>query len=265
MKRVAKSVPIRALFGRNLRLLCDAYPSISEVCRQLDVNRAQFNRYLNGESYPRPDTLKRICDFFDTDARILTEPLESIKPERPDLLTHPEIARYTEIKSNVVSEELLPSGFYRFSRQSFLFPELYISGIIYVYRKDGWTFLKGSEARQSVVEQGLPQDPSTRKFKGYALQLEDGIGAMISRRNAMTFTFNFISPVASLDRNYWHGYAARSVNEAMSSSRVVRMVYEYLGTSTGPVLQAARDAGFCDLDDLPAFHRRLLRVGEPFT
>ncbi|MGB7318049.1 MAG: helix-turn-helix transcriptional regulator [Planktotalea sp.] len=257
-------IPIRALFGRNLRILSDAYPSISEVCRQLDINRAQFNRYLNGESYPRPDMLARICAFFETDARILTQPLESINSVRPPLLTHPEIAEFTDIKNNVVSEDLLPSGFYRFSRQSFLYPEKFISGLIYVYRVDGWTFIKGFETRQSIAEQGLPQDPRTRQFKGYALQMEDGIGALISRRNAMTVTFNFLSPVASLNRNFWHGYAARTINEAMASARVVRMVYEFLGPSTGTILQTARTAGFCDINDLPAFHRRLLRIDEPF-
>lgn len=259
------SLPIRALFGRNLRILSDSYPSVSEVCRRLDINRAQYNRYLNGESYPRPDTLARICDFFETDARILTQPIEDLGNSRPALLTHPEVKDFTAIDSNVVSEELLPSGFYRFSRQSFLYPEKYISGLLFVYRKDGWTFIKGSEAHQSVAEQGLPQDPRTRQFKGCVVQLEDGVGAMISRRNAMTFTFNFVAPVASLDRNFWLGYAARTVNEAMNTSRVVRMVYEFLGNQTGAVLQTARDSGFCDVDDLPAFHRRLLRVEEAFS
>lgn len=259
------SIPIRAQFGINLRKLTDAYPSISEVCRQLDINRAQYNRYLNGESYPRPDTLARLCNFFGTDARILTEPLEHIVGKRPPLLTHPEIKEFTNLRSHTVSEELFPNGFYRFSRQSFLYPEKFISGLLFVYRKDNWTFIKGSEARQSVVEQGLPEDHGTRQFRGYAMLLDDGIGALISRRNSMTYTFNFVSPVASLNRNFWHGYAARTVNEAMNNTRVSRMVYEFLGTATDVILQTARTAGFCDAEDLPAFHRRLLRVGEPFS
>lgn len=35
-------------FARNLRLLCSYYKSIAEVCRRLEINRAQFNRYLSG-------------------------------------------------------------------------------------------------------------------------------------------------------------------------------------------------------------------------
>ncbi|MGO4312506.1 helix-turn-helix domain-containing protein [Pseudomonas sp. KB_15] len=48
----------------NLQLLCKHYTSIADVCRRLNINRAQFNKYLNGQSTPSPYNLKRICDFF---------------------------------------------------------------------------------------------------------------------------------------------------------------------------------------------------------
>ena len=77
---------LRSMLGANLRQLADRYPSVAELCRQLGVNRTQFNRYLSGESFPRPDVLDRICRFFDVDARILLKPLEEIPaPRRCDL------------------------------------------------------------------------------------------------------------------------------------------------------------------------------------
>lgn len=264
MDKPVRPVTIRAQFGRNLRLLCAEYPSVSEVCRQLEINRAQFNRYLNGESYPRPDMLSRICAFFRTDARILTEPLETISKRQPDLLSHPEIENFASAENTRVPEDIMPSGFYRFSRQSFLFPERFIVGLLFIYRKDGWTFLKGSEARQSLREQGLSNDTFVRQFKGYAQKIEDGIGVVASRRNAMTYTYSFITPVASFDRNFWQGYSTRTVNEAINTSRVTRLAYEYLGKSTNAVLHTARNSGFREPEDLPPFHQRLLRIGEPF-
>ena len=65
---------LRNMFGENLRVLAKKYPSISELSRRLGINRTQFNRYLSGESFPRPDVLDRICSFFKVDARILLEP-----------------------------------------------------------------------------------------------------------------------------------------------------------------------------------------------
>ena len=51
-------------FSKNLQLLCSYYKSIAEVCRKLDFNRAQFNRYLSGRHKPSAHTMRRICEFF---------------------------------------------------------------------------------------------------------------------------------------------------------------------------------------------------------
>ncbi|MEM7224584.1 MAG: helix-turn-helix transcriptional regulator [Pseudomonadota bacterium] len=51
-------------FPENLRFLCSYKTSISQVCRDLAVNRSQFNRYLSGASAPRPGLMRKICDYF---------------------------------------------------------------------------------------------------------------------------------------------------------------------------------------------------------
>lgn len=51
-------------FVSNLRLLCSYYKSIAEVCRKLNINRPQFNRYLSGRYRPSKHQLRRLCDFF---------------------------------------------------------------------------------------------------------------------------------------------------------------------------------------------------------
>lgn len=54
-------------FQRNLRLLSDHYKSVAEVCRRLDINRSQFNKYLAGRARPSRHTLRKICAFFDVE------------------------------------------------------------------------------------------------------------------------------------------------------------------------------------------------------
>lgn len=62
-------------FASNLSLLCSYHPSIAEVCRRLNFNRQQFNKYLNGQSRPSRSNMRRICDFFGvTEAEILLHP-----------------------------------------------------------------------------------------------------------------------------------------------------------------------------------------------
>lgn len=98
---------LRSMFGANLRRLARAYPSVSAMCRELGINRTQFNRYLAGESFPRPDVLDRICRFFDVDARILLEPLDQKRRPKPAPATGI-VEEYLAARQNTE----FPQGFY---------------------------------------------------------------------------------------------------------------------------------------------------------
>lgn len=51
-------------FSTNLSLLCSYRSSIADICRKLDINRQQFNKYLSGRTRPSRNNMRRICDFF---------------------------------------------------------------------------------------------------------------------------------------------------------------------------------------------------------
>ena len=75
-----------ANFSKNLRLLCSFYSSISAVCRRLDINRTQFNRYLSGGSRPSDHMLARIAEFFAVERDKLflkNEKFKQMVEERP--------------------------------------------------------------------------------------------------------------------------------------------------------------------------------------
>ncbi|MGR3758907.1 helix-turn-helix domain-containing protein [Roseobacteraceae bacterium NS-SX3] len=254
---------LRSMFGANLRQLTRQYPSVSELSRRLGINRTQFNRYLSGESFPRPDVLDRICSFFGVDARILLEPADSIAG-KGYVLNGPYLADFLGHGLSDLTEDMFPSGFYRFSRRSFVSPDQFVIGLVYVHRQDGTTYVKGFEAKEAMRFQGLPDDPRAREFRGFVSRHEDGVAFVIARRKAMTYSFNFLARVASLENNFWAGYVARTVRENESGERVTRMVYEHLGRDTAKVLPAARTAGFASADELLPFHRHLLHAGEPF-
>lgn len=58
----------------NLRLMCNRYPSIADICRRMKINRQQFNKYLSGQSSPSLHNLHRIADFFGVDEAELLLP-----------------------------------------------------------------------------------------------------------------------------------------------------------------------------------------------
>lgn len=63
----------------NLLYLCSFYPSISEVCRRLGINRQQFNKYTSGSAFPSVFVLTRIANFFGVDTEELCLPPEELK------------------------------------------------------------------------------------------------------------------------------------------------------------------------------------------
>ncbi len=58
-------------FSNNLRSLCADRGSISQICREIGINRQQFNRYLNGTSMPSAHNLRRIARHFDLNEELL--------------------------------------------------------------------------------------------------------------------------------------------------------------------------------------------------
>ncbi|HEY9039348.1 MAG TPA: helix-turn-helix transcriptional regulator [Roseovarius sp.] len=263
-ERAKDPAQLRAVFGENLRRLSADYPSIAGLCRDLGINRTQFNRYLSGESFPRPDVLHRICQFFGTDGRILLEPVDHLGSASFDLLGHPAVAGFFGTAPIDVSTELFPNGIYRFVRRSFIDEEQFVMGLVLVYREDGYTFLRGYEPREAMRAQGLSTSPRDREYRGIVMRQEEGIMIVVTHRNSLACSFNFLAPETSFQRNLWEGYVTRTVREKISGIRAARMVYEHLGTNTGAVLSVARTTGLIGIEEVPAFHARLLRLDQPF-
>lgn len=253
---------LRGIFGENLRILTSNYPSISALAREIGVNRTQFNRYLSGESFPRPDILARICVFFAVDARVLLEPVGQI-PNGVGPISSMFLSGFMDSAVQTVPEEEFPSGFYQFSRRSFVKGNDFVRGLVLVKREGPNTFVRGFEPKVAMAMQGIPPAPSAREYRGFVLRVEDGLTILASRRNGITASLNFINRVTSFQNNFWVGYVARTVRENPTSSRMTRLVYEYLGEDTGRILKVARNSGFCEFDDLIPFHQRLLQPDVP--
>lgn len=256
---------LRGVFGANLRRLGRDAPSISALCRDLGINRTQFNRYLAGESFPRPDVLHRICRFFGVDARILLEPVDQIRSEPRSLLSHSFISDFIGAGVTHLSEEDFPSGFFRFSRAAFTEENRFVVGLVHITRSEGFTFLRGFEPKEALSMHDMPTDPRTREFRGMVMPQAEGLAMLVSRRGAVTTSFNYLARVPALAKTYWVGYTVRTTPENPTGRRAARLVYEYLGHDTKQILDAARSAGYVEAEELVPFHRKQLRIGEPFV
>ncbi|MCM2563318.1 helix-turn-helix transcriptional regulator [Lutimaribacter sp. EGI FJ00015] len=148
---------------QNLTLLCSYFPSIAEVCRKLDINRQQFNKYLAGNAHPSRHNMRRICDFFGvSESELLMEPqqFEEIvalkrKPPQQQALSKP--LRHLE-KLYQRSQELEKYvGYYFRYFYSFGNRGKVIRSLAVVYKEDDKYYWKNIE---------ILRDPMTGRTSG---------------------------------------------------------------------------------------------------
>ncbi len=203
--------------------------------------------------------------FFKTDARILLESLHEIKAQTANALIHPELLDYFGPQETDISSDIFPTCFFRFSRHSFVEKKRFVQGLIFVYQRDFQMLLRRMEAKEAIAGQGLGTNTKTREFRGFIIAQEGGLAMLAFRRGSTSCSFSYLSPTPSFENNFWVGYSTRTFPEHVNSTRVTRLVFEHLGQKRSEIMATARQAGFCDLDELWPYHRRLLRPNEAFT
>ncbi|MDE1168824.1 MAG: helix-turn-helix transcriptional regulator [Pseudomonas sp.] len=170
---------MREYLPANLQLLCRHYPSIAEVCRRLDINRAQFNKYLNGQSLPTPYNLKRICDFFGVEeyeiglpaeqfARLIgvrskpsTEQSEATAPQR--ILDHLRQRSSSELAAHV--------GYYHEYYHSMSAPGHILCSLVHLREEGGHYTYERSERLQTRTGKG--EEYERYRYLGVAYYLQN--------------------------------------------------------------------------------------------
>ncbi|MWV14705.1 helix-turn-helix domain-containing protein [Pseudomonas sp. L-22-4S-12] len=166
-------------FGDNLKLLCSHYRSIAEVCRKLAINRAQFNKYLSGQSRPTPYNLKRICDFFGVEEYELGQP-----PEQFARLIGARDAKPGKVSDGDPLLELLQPlrdnagnlgrycGYYFEYSNCMSVPGFILLSLVHL-REERGTYLFERQERQERSRAGEAEDWVRCRYLGAAFALQD--------------------------------------------------------------------------------------------
>jgi len=67
--------------AQNLRHLCAGEKSVSQVCRELQINRQQFGKYLRGTTRPSRHNIRKISRYFGIREQLLDLPHEDFVEE----------------------------------------------------------------------------------------------------------------------------------------------------------------------------------------
>lgn len=127
------------IFGQNLRILCKERGTLAKSADDLGISRVQMNRILDGESFPKPGLLKRACEVFDVDSRILLEPIRKLRDEQasePDTWHLATMCDFASFGGNPFwgagSQDSLPDGIHLMSRANDTERDLFSTGLVRV-------------------------------------------------------------------------------------------------------------------------------------
>ena len=221
--------------GNNLKLLCSHYRSISEVCRRLAINRAQFNRYLAGESLPSRHNLKRICDFFGVEAYELSLPDEQfanlIGARRKDPAQTPgdpllELLAPLRAHSSSLSRYC---GYYFEYSNCMSVPGQILLSLVHL-REERGSFLFERQERQERTRGGTNEDWVRCRYLGAAFGLQERLFLLDYESltgNEMSQTILIPSFKSRITR--LNGLKTGVSSGDLRTPASTRVVWEYLG------------------------------------
>lgn len=224
---------LRSMFGANLRRLAKRYPSVSELCRQLGINRTQFNRYLSGESFPRPDVLDRMCRFFEVDARILLHPLEDIEP-------HPRHHPTNVLEQFLAAHKqpALPPGFLRMTEAHPQNSDENRTRLLFVRRVGQHVLVRGYEPRAA-----LPGSPTPlRELQGIVCRSDAQVCILMSRRGGQDCRVVMVSEQPGSTTSRWTGHTTYLTDPQDAQPLTRPTCLRHLGDDLPAALDLCRSA-----------------------
>jgi transcriptional regulator with XRE-family HTH domain len=240
------------ILGNNLRQLCANVISISDLCRTIGVNRTQFNRYLTGVAFPRPDVLFRICSHFDVDANILLRPLDAMPaPAKAPPETAASSLPLPE-RQRPFDHYMLPDGMYCYWRKSFRQPNRVYLGMAQIRTFGEAKLWKGYDIHDAPTRPGTRRFSRSTSYNGMLIQQFDGF-ALMSRT-----PYNDLMNVAffeyGLDAlpDYYSGISFVTRRRLPEANRLTAVVMQRLSDNCGAWLHWARRCGSHSLDSVPS-------------
>jgi transcriptional regulator with XRE-family HTH domain len=236
-------------FSANLRMLCGYYRSVADVCRKLNLNRAQFNRYLNGTSRPSSHTLERLCDFFGVEPSEIYLPREhfrqivQVRPkqrsERPPYADH--IARLQQQNAGKFDKYL---GYYYEYYLSMSSPGKVLRGLVHIFLHDGAVY---HERHERFPKHATLDGTYKCKYLGATFLLNDRI--FLVDYEALTGNELVQTVLVPTYKNKVARLTGLMLGVASNSQRSIasaRVLFEFLGTR----IDVRRALGQCGLFDI---------------
>ena len=161
-------VTVHKQFSENLRALCLKRGTIAVVCRDLGINRQQFNKYLSGASLPNAATLSKLSQYFDVDqfqffhsSGGLNEAIGDATHAGPCqfLLNNANVVRHLNKAASQSMNVPLQDGCYHLYYPWMLDPALLVRSVVVIFRNNGLTYFRRYTRLQTAHAKKLRNYP----------------------------------------------------------------------------------------------------------
>jgi hypothetical protein len=239
-------------FATNLRSICDQYRSVAHVCRSLEMNRQQFNKYLSAQVYPSKHNLSRICQFFKlSEEELNLEPrafsqvgLETRQSGDDSGIS--EIEKALESLPNSLEALARYEGFYYCHFHALGYPGHLIRSLVQIYRYGDRFYTRNTEHLWDKKKDNAHRHRF--KYKGVAMYLGDRIfitEVEMLTKSAICHTILFPSYRNVVDTLSGITTGVGSINSHMP--KATRVEFQFLGKQV-KLRQILRGCGLFDLD-----------------
>ena len=219
----------------NLRFAASFLPSVSQLCRDVGLNRQQMNKYLNGGSSPSPYNLRRIAGYLGVEPEELALPPErfariwrhrgAIPVREVDRLRLPRPLRDAFVQPEAGVERFL--GSYHCYINSHSWPGHVLRYVMRLSRAGGWIATKSVGRYAAEPESGQRY---LMKCAGVAT-MQANLLMIVEQQilGAGTLSTTILQPTYRSDVGVLSGICADTPSGGVRRPVATRVVFRFLG------------------------------------
>ena len=248
----------RNQFANRLSELCKTKPSASAVARDLEINRQQFARYLNGESVPRQSIVRKIANYFDVDPGALfsNKPIQEQESNEntSENTFRAAMALYNDARMQQITDTDLEPGMYWQYKTLLRQPEKALKTLVSV-TKDGSVYRY--KRRSSVVYNELVNSTVKNTINGVFMKQNGYLLLIDVEERFADMTFHVFATSNHYDGTIKPGIHMTIGMENSSGPRAARIFLKRIPDSDS-ILAHARTQGVYRIADLPPADAQIL-------
>jgi transcriptional regulator with XRE-family HTH domain len=241
----------RTVVLNNIRTLSLRHGNVSEICRQLLINRQQFNKYLAGQHFPSRSNLTAISDFFGISFEELANPNLQTGGTAPVLSEHARLLTAEPVASLLASSDSRWLGSLVGTYEKYHYSSIYrgdvVRSLLRITERNGIFVYSNYEAFPGRTDPGHVE--FTFRYAGVALGISGRLFLMdFERLQSNELTFSIFAPVVRKPMRFLVGVTSGIAADAGREPYCSKAVLDFRG-NVRPTRQLVRRASVIPPDD----------------